>query len=569
MARAKWKLIGVSQYYEALSTKNPQSKEQQLVALDRLSFTQAYGEIIGLVGGKGAGKSTLGKILTEECQPSEGLVSGGADQVGKLRLPNRRNEEKTAENYTRQQLIKWGISKKKLSQLTERICGFSELGEHFQQRIRSFTTEEKIQLEISILLHVAPMVIYIDESLLVVKEDFYIKVFLFLLDLKELGSSIWIETDSIKRIEPYCDKLVWLEFGKLKKHGDVLDVLVHYDDYYFQIQRLSLRQQQEFWREGYAGQLLRNELGRAEVIEEQMADERVDEYDESHEVEDLLDLEEPREARTSTLTRSQTHRRPAKKNAYWLVGVLVIALLVTGAYFTLDYLYPKENGRLTLPKTGTNSSLRTGNSTSKQGSTPNSNWPTSSQEASNAEGTHLVKSGETISQIADLYNVTITQLREWNQLTSDDIYPGLGLKLSQPTKESLENEKEKAVASFKHRVEEGDSLTSIAEKYGVSLVELQEVNQLTTVTIYTGTELILPGKAKATTTSESKKETTQAQTPTQAETEIKKTESQHVVSQGENLYSIARKYGVDVMAIQGANHLQTEELYPGQALVIP
>lgn len=245
----EWGLVSLSHYYVGSSSQDGQVK--QVIALDRLSLSQPFGEIVGLIGGKGAGKQTLMKILVGEIKPTEGLVSGGPDTAGCLEFPEQGSKERTGEGYAQRKLRKWQVSKKKIPELLVEIRGFSELGSRFSKKMKYYSLEEKIQLEVSILLHVAPSLIYIDESLLAVKEHFYIKVFFYILKLKELGSSIWIKTENIKRIEGYCDKLLWLEFGRLQKHGEVKDVLRSYDHYYQQIDGLSYQEQKLFWEQGY------------------------------------------------------------------------------------------------------------------------------------------------------------------------------------------------------------------------------------------------------------------------------------------------------------------------------
>ncbi|MBP1042812.1 LysM peptidoglycan-binding domain-containing protein [Vagococcus sp. BWB3-3] len=574
--RGKWKLIGISHQYETVSKKG---QKRELLALDRVSLTQSYGEIVGLIGGEGAGKTTLAHILLDRLTPTEGLVTGSADRACWLRLPNRRSEERTGEGYVTHQLTKWGISRKKLPQMVEKIAEFAELGELFFQRIRSYSKAEKVQLEISLLLHLAPTLIYIDDSLLTVKEDFYIKVFLFLEKLKELGSSIWIETNHVKRIEGYCDKLLWLEFGQVKYHGSVTDVLTHYYEYYFQIQRRPFEQQQSFWQKGYRGQYLSQEPVSKEIIEprrpvlklvssaEQEDMEKAQSRDAS--TTETLAMEEPvieeqeqSEDRLADLSRAQKNRLVMKQaNLKLLSGVALACLLVGGAFFALKHSPIMAGKQQTAPTTS-----------SVTNSQPNSDtFPTSSSSAATALGvvpeTHQVQRGETLSQIGDRYGISLRKLRSWNQLETDQISEGQVLKL----RASVETSITTAIATpgpLTYQVKGGDTLLDIAAAYGVSLDALQAVNQLSDERIYTGATLRLPDTAKAPTTnqsSEESKESTVAPTPTSTPEPV----TQHIVAKGDTLYAIAKTYGVEVMDLQKANHLQTEQLYLGQELILP
>nr|WP_245249654.1 LysM peptidoglycan-binding domain-containing protein [Vagococcus allomyrinae] len=522
------------------------------MALDRVSFSQSYGEIVGVIGGKGSGKSTLGAILLGK-KPSEGLISGNSETGKALVLPDHRYDERTGESYTRQQLTKWGIPKKKIGETMEQILSFSELGGQFGVKMKHYSLSEKSQLAISLLLHVAPTVIYIDESLLQVKEHFYIKVFLFLEKLKELGSSIWIETEQVKRIETYCDRLIWLEFGQLKQHGNVTDVLTAYYDYYFQIKRLSLKEQQEFWEEGYQGQIEENLIEEPPETIEQSKVVALSQVEQEPVSEEPIEVEDQADTPVSE-SPSRRQRQPAKSNYNWLISLGLLGGLMGLAFFVL---YPrlKATTQPILPQTGPVSSLNSHDSTV---SATSETLPVSLAEE--LPGTYRVKAGESLSDIAQALGLSLADLQKWNQLTDYQIQPNQVL-VTVPPIETVQEEPTIALASFNHIVKDGESLATIAETYQISLADLQAANQLTELTIYAGSQLSLPATAKA-------PEPEPARVPSK-EIEPVSPSAEHVVAAGDTLYSIARKYGVDVMAIQQANHLQTEQLSLGQVLHLP
>ncbi|MBP1040126.1 LysM peptidoglycan-binding domain-containing protein [Vagococcus sp. BWB3-3] len=507
MTTMTWKLMGISHYYPKEETG------ARLTALDRVTFSQPYGKIVGIIGGKGAGKTTLAKLLLNELTPSEGLVLGQTEHPGQFELPPRKANERTGEAYVKQQLVQWGIAKKKLPELLATIQLFSELGDRFQQKLSHYSQEEKAQLAISLLLHVAPSVIYLNEPLLTVKEDFHIKVFLRLELLKNLGSSIWIETDTIKRIDRYCDQVVWLEFGQLQKHGDITEVLMSYYDYYFQIQRLSMPQQHQFWQEGYETQVEdmdeSDELvqGEESVISEiEPATLLVKE--EIPEVSGSADRPEESE----TVSRRHRQARPLTSSSpYWLLGV---GGAILGSLLILTVIWGALNAkaRTPLPLTGAASSVQ----------------PKESQTVSFSSAAPMM-----ISQPAHEASVSAIPL--------PDV----------------------AKSDLTHVVTSGETLEQIASVYGVSVSDLQAVNQSTDPTIYAGETLALPqGAQKLVSSSES---VSDVALPSTSEVP----ENQHIVTQGDTLYSIARRYGVDVMAIQQANALQTEQLTIGQTLRLP
>ncbi|HZG71132.1 MAG TPA: LysM peptidoglycan-binding domain-containing protein [Chondromyces sp.] len=113
--------------------------------------------------------------------------------------------------------------------------------------------------------------------------------------------------------------------------------------------------------------------------------------------------------------------------------------------------------------------------------------------------THTVKSGDTLSKIASRYNVSVAQIKQANHLSSDIIYVGQTLKLtgsSQPVQEvhPTPSAPSQPSASAAYKVQKGDTLATIAAKYGMTVASLKELNQLSSDLIYVGQGLKVSGK---------------------------------------------------------------------------
>ena len=120
---------------------------------------------------------------------------------------------------------------------------------------------------------------------------------------------------------------------------------------------------------------------------------------------------------------------------------------------------------------------------------------------------------------------------KYNNLSSTNLE--IGQQLLIPTNESKINT---------YTVKAGDSLYSIAKKYGISVDELKKANGLTANTLTVGQELVIPETSKSTT---------------------------YTVKSGDSLYSIADKFGVSVSNLKKVNNLTSNLLSIGQILVIP
>ena len=108
------------------------------------------------------------------------------------------------------------------------------------------------------------------------------------------------------------------------------------------------------------------------------------------------------------------------------------------------------------------------------------------------------------------------------------------------------------IITITHTVQAGETLGSIAKQYGTTVEAIMQANNLTSLAIYVGQELLVPVPADS------------YLTPTPRRHQVV-----HVVQPGEYLEIIAERYGVTVRAIMEANDLTSDVIHPGQKLVIP
>ena len=179
---------------------------------------------------------------------------------------------------------------------------------------------------------------------------------------------------------------------------------------------------------------------------------------------------------------------------------------------------------------------------------------------------YVVQKGDNLSNIAKKFNVTVAELQDWNKLTTKSISLGASLQV---VKKAIHNEviaepvERKDIA---YSVKKGDNLGSIAKKFGASVEELKQWNNLTSNAIAIGNSLIVAKNEividtnKVAIASFKKKE----QYPSTASKE-----SEYYVKKGDSLYSISKKYpGVTISDLNKWNNITGEELKPGMKLKI-
>ncbi|WP_413999774.1 LysM peptidoglycan-binding domain-containing protein [Flavobacterium sp. W1B] len=181
---------------------------------------------------------------------------------------------------------------------------------------------------------------------------------------------------------------------------------------------------------------------------------------------------------------------------------------------------------------------------------------------------YIVQKGDNLNTIAKNNNVTVAEIKEWNNLTGNAIQLGASLQL-----ESKETETKEAVAlaaelkNIEYIVQKGDNLGNIAKKFGASLADLKDWNHLSDNNIALGRVLIV-------TKNEAEIKTNQVAANSFKKKEnllatSQKQEKSYFVQKGDSLYSIAKKYpGVTVLDIKKWNDISGEEIKPGMKLKI-
>ncbi|WP_348811950.1 LysM peptidoglycan-binding domain-containing protein [Flavobacterium maritimum] len=183
---------------------------------------------------------------------------------------------------------------------------------------------------------------------------------------------------------------------------------------------------------------------------------------------------------------------------------------------------------------------------------------------SNTANYYTVQKGDNLNVIAKKYNVTVAEIQEWNNLSNGTIQQGSSLRVAN---KEMDKKEELAVApelkNIEYVVQKGDNLGNIAKKFGTSLVDLKQWNNLKDNNIALGITLVVAKNEVAITTNN----------PTAAtfmkKDNSKKVGAEYYVKKGDSLYSISKKYpGVTISDLQKWNDISGEELKPGMKLKI-
>ena len=202
-----------------------------------------------------------------------------------------------------------------------------------------------------------------------------------------------------------------------------------------------------------------------------------------------------------------------------------------------------------------------------------------SQSTGNLGGsTYTVSVGDTLWAISRKFGVTITQLKSWNNLSSDMIYVGQKLSIQTGTGNTavtptpstpVVSNKPTTSNAQTYTVVAGDSVWKIAHQFGISMDTLRSLNNIQNNFIYPGQVLkirIISSNNVTTPTPESTPSIpTGSQTSTQTPTN-QTSDTIYTVKSGDSLWAIANKHGLSVSQLKSINHLTSDIIYPGQKL---
>lgn len=201
-------------------TGQPVEERKPFKALDDVSFSVEQGEVLGIIGHNGAGKSTMLKLLANISKPTSGsiqvkgkiapLIEVGAGLVGDL--TGRENI------YLNGAIL--GISKAEIKKKFDEIVAFAELEEFIDTPIKRYSSGMQVRLGFSIATSVESDILIVDEVLAVGDLAFQRKCFDRMEDLiKRQGKTVLLVSHNIRQVERLCDRVILLNKGRAISDG--------------------------------------------------------------------------------------------------------------------------------------------------------------------------------------------------------------------------------------------------------------------------------------------------------------------------------------------------------------
>lgn len=203
-------------------------KFNEFLALDHVSFALEKGKTLGLIGKNGAGKSTTLKLISGILKPTEGTIRTYGNIVPMLELGAGFDLELTGKENIYLNGAILGYSKEYLESKYDEIVDFAEIREFIDMPIRNYSSGMMARLAFSIASVVQPEILIVDEILAVGDVAFQEKSFNRMKELMSGGATVLFVSHDLEKIEEMCDKVIWLDHGKVVMFGDTDEVCSAY-----------------------------------------------------------------------------------------------------------------------------------------------------------------------------------------------------------------------------------------------------------------------------------------------------------------------------------------------------
>ncbi|HEX7356250.1 MAG TPA: LysM peptidoglycan-binding domain-containing protein [Ignavibacteriaceae bacterium] len=174
---------------------------------------------------------------------------------------------------------------------------------------------------------------------------------------------------------------------------------------------------------------------------------------------------------------------------------------------------------------------------------------------------YKVKRGDSLSEIAEKFGVSLQQVKKWNNISGNHIAAGKTLKIYNSSKTSSygDNTSKNSSNVNYYKIKPGDSIGSIAEKYGVKISDIQRWNSISGNKILAGKTLKIYSDSDI---NDIPNETTKSNK------NVKSNQQSYTVKSGDSLYSIATQNKTTVAKLKSLNNLTTNNIKAGQQLRI-
>ena len=203
-------------------------KKTKFIALKGISFEVEQGEVFGIIGRNGSGKSTILGLTAGVMKPDRGSVKTQGKISSLLELGAGFHPDLSGIENIMLNGILSGNTRADMMKKMEQIIAFSELGDFIYQPLRTYSSGMHARLGFSVAVHIDPEILLVDEALAVGDLDFKGKCNRKMKEFMESGATIIIVSHDMPAIAELCSRVAWIDSGTIMKIGEPRAVIKEY-----------------------------------------------------------------------------------------------------------------------------------------------------------------------------------------------------------------------------------------------------------------------------------------------------------------------------------------------------
>lgn len=246
------RLVGVGKMYKMYSSRienlfdvfnlfwlSPTKKKltREFWALRNVDIEVKSGTRLGIIGRNGAGKSTLLKLITQNKEPTEGILQVNGQVQALLEAGAGFHPEFTGYENIRASLIYQGLQPKEIESAILDIADFTELGAFLEQPFKTYSAGMQARLTFATATVLHPDILIVDEILGAGDAYFAGKSLERMKKLvEESGATVLIVSHALDQVLRYCEECVWIERGKIVMRGSSLEVIKAYEKFIHELE---------------------------------------------------------------------------------------------------------------------------------------------------------------------------------------------------------------------------------------------------------------------------------------------------------------------------------------------
>ncbi|MEJ5086242.1 MULTISPECIES: ABC transporter ATP-binding protein [Brucella] len=196
--------------------------------LSDISVTISDGQRVGLIGHNGSGKTTMLRVFSGIYTPTQGHAIVSGECISLININLGIDPDATGRENIRLRSAIMGLDPKETAAKVEEIAEFSGLGDFLDMPFRTYSSGMQLRLAFATSTAVRPEILIMDEWLSTGDEDFKARANQRMHELVNTTKILILASHSRELLEKNCNRIIWLEHGRVRMDGSVDEVLPAY-----------------------------------------------------------------------------------------------------------------------------------------------------------------------------------------------------------------------------------------------------------------------------------------------------------------------------------------------------